>query len=829
MHGHALFPSPAPFSIEHDLEGRSSLLFLDPLTPNSGECDAIRETIYRELNQAKGRPLTEEDLIRAFELAHKRQQEIGGGAVSALIVTEIEPSSPFLIVAGVGDSHLYGILPDQAEVLFCDPYQLDQHGMVSIEKRGEALQNALGIPGELDVYCRKLSRSRCRYLVAMSYGAYIQLSDDDWFQIDLSLGSIDQLLTGLISQKVSEGHLVSVVIADPSSKKEQPLLVPLKEKISNSSKFTKRTTLIIGVGLLATTLAFWGAKGSKEEENPPPPEMQTVELSTALFEKAKAAPPLAEERTQSEPLFSELQELRLSLEWKERAIAILRNQLQQLESGSDLANLMAAQRDAYLSAIADKSRIEEAFNALQERQLATAARLSAASRELDGLRSQLFTDGRSVEQIVAAEETAREALADAERGRQQLRYDLEQLILARAQESLELKSTYERLYKLEEALAEEKYHRERLEQMVALLKERILSIGVEIPGESGQLLHVNKLIAEAEQELDRKMQSLYVQEEELAALYQAYDDLKCEYHEIAELSERRGTALSQEQSRRQALESALLDERQQRAQLEALAANRLEQERLLVHLRDAQLELSEQVERLSDASLQLQREKAHLELEIEELFTAARSKERALIEVAEQNSELASLLTERDRMLRDLQERNQGLEYALHQGQICLNGPQEELEQTLLQMSEENLSLQKRLALLEKSEDDLLYRQLVDNLREQREVISSIEGSRQELIRELEELKHHQAGRWNEMADISIQERDFDKARSGVTQVNGHQPVRIHMVKKGETLSSISQRYYGTSSRWREIADANRETIREVDKIPAGTPLIIPQ
>lgn len=829
MHGHALFSSPAPFSIEHDLEGRSSLLFLDPLTPSAKECDAIRETIYRELNQAKGRPLTEEDLIRALELAHKRQQESGHGIISALLVTEIEPSSPYLIVAGVGDSHLYGILPDQAELLFCDPYQLDQHGLVSIEKRSETLQNALGIPGEIDVYCRKLSRSRCRYLVAMSYGAYIQISDDDWFQIDLSLGAIDQLLTGLISQKIHEGHLVSVVIADPASaEKEQPLLAPLKEKISNSSKFTKRTSLIIGVGLFATTLAIWGAKGKSDEE-PSAPVMQTVELSTALFETTKATPPLAEERTQSEPLFSELQELRLSLEWKERAIAILRNQLQQLESGSDLANLMAAQRDAYLNAIADKTRIEEAFNALQERELATAARLSAASRELDGLRSQLFTDGRSVEQIVAAEEAAREALAEAERGRQQLRYDLEQLILTRAQESLELKSTYERLYKLEEALAEEQYHRERLEQMVSLLKERILSIGVELPGESGQLLHVNKLIAEAEQELDRKMESLYAQEEELAALYQAYDDLKCDYHEIAELSERRGSALSQEQSRRQALESALLDERQQRAQLEALAANRLEQERLLVHLRDAQLQLSEQVERLTDASVQLQREKAHLELEIEELFTAARSKERALIEVAQQNNELAALVTERDRMLRDLQERNQGLEYALHQGQICLNGPQADLEQTLLQMSEENLALQKRLAVLEKSEDDLLYRQLVDNLREQREVISSIEGSRQELIRELEELKHHQAGRWNEMADISIQERDFDKARSGVTQVNGHQPVRIHMVKKGETLSSISQRYYGTAARWRDIADANRETIHEVDKIPAGTPLVIPQ
>jgi nucleoid-associated protein YgaU len=51
---------------------------------------------------------------------------------------------------------------------------------------------------------------------------------------------------------------------------------------------------------------------------------------------------------------------------------------------------------------------------------------------------------------------------------------------------------------------------------------------------------------------------------------------------------------------------------------------------------------------------------------------------------------------------------------------------------------------------------------------------------------------------------------------------------RFHIVRKAETLSDISRRYYGSASKWQKIVAANRKTIRDPDKLTAGTKLIIP-
>ncbi len=51
---------------------------------------------------------------------------------------------------------------------------------------------------------------------------------------------------------------------------------------------------------------------------------------------------------------------------------------------------------------------------------------------------------------------------------------------------------------------------------------------------------------------------------------------------------------------------------------------------------------------------------------------------------------------------------------------------------------------------------------------------------------------------------------------------------RFHIVQKNETLSGISQQYYGTANRWREILKANEQTIPDANKIRPGTKLVIP-
>lgn len=53
-------------------------------------------------------------------------------------------------------------------------------------------------------------------------------------------------------------------------------------------------------------------------------------------------------------------------------------------------------------------------------------------------------------------------------------------------------------------------------------------------------------------------------------------------------------------------------------------------------------------------------------------------------------------------------------------------------------------------------------------------------------------------------------------------------PVRTHLVREGETLSDISERYYGTPNQWERIYKANRSVIKDPDHIYPGMKLVIP-
>ena len=53
--------------------------------------------------------------------------------------------------------------------------------------------------------------------------------------------------------------------------------------------------------------------------------------------------------------------------------------------------------------------------------------------------------------------------------------------------------------------------------------------------------------------------------------------------------------------------------------------------------------------------------------------------------------------------------------------------------------------------------------------------------------------------------------------------------VRYHVVQKGETLQKISQKYYGTTKKWRSIYKANRDSLpKGPDKLQVGSKLAIP-
>lgn len=52
---------------------------------------------------------------------------------------------------------------------------------------------------------------------------------------------------------------------------------------------------------------------------------------------------------------------------------------------------------------------------------------------------------------------------------------------------------------------------------------------------------------------------------------------------------------------------------------------------------------------------------------------------------------------------------------------------------------------------------------------------------------------------------------------------------RFHIVRRGETLSDISYRYYGSADKWQKILDANRFPVKNPNRLRPGTKLIIPE
>lgn len=51
---------------------------------------------------------------------------------------------------------------------------------------------------------------------------------------------------------------------------------------------------------------------------------------------------------------------------------------------------------------------------------------------------------------------------------------------------------------------------------------------------------------------------------------------------------------------------------------------------------------------------------------------------------------------------------------------------------------------------------------------------------------------------------------------------------RTYVVKKGDTLSEIAQKFYGDPNKWKRIYDANKSRIKDPKKLQVGTKLVIP-
>ena len=84
-----------------------------------------------------------------------------------------------------------------------------------------------------------------------------------------------------------------------------------------------------------------------------------------------------------------------------------------------------------------------------------------------------------------------------------------------------------------------------------------------------------------------------------------------------------------------------------------------------------------------------------------------------------------------------------------------------------------------------------------------------------------------------ELTEVRIANKAYvakgNKVKGTSKQVTtGSRTKRYHTVKKGETLQSISKKYYGSTSYYKRIYEANKSKIKNIHKIQPGWKLLIP-
>ena len=81
------------------------------------------------------------------------------------------------------------------------------------------------------------------------------------------------------------------------------------------------------------------------------------------------------------------------------------------------------------------------------------------------------------------------------------------------------------------------------------------------------------------------------------------------------------------------------------------------------------------------------------------------------------------------------------------------------------------------------------------------------------------------------IADISVNENAAAGARtqSAGASVSGGQSSRTYTVQPGDSLSKISKQFYGDAQQYMKIFEANRDQVKDPNKIQAGQTLVIPE
>ncbi|MGB2807004.1 MAG: secretin N-terminal domain-containing protein, partial [Sedimentisphaerales bacterium] len=136
----------------------------------------------------------------------------------------------------------------------------------------------------------------------------------------------------------------------------------------------------------------------------------------------------------------------------------------------------------------------------------------------------------------------------------------------------------------------------------------------------------------------------------------------------------------------------------------------------------------------------------------------------------------------------------------------------------------EKIKADQRLAelqnVLEQDEVRLRYKKQEKALEQQAAQLQQLQIDVQRQLEDLEKKKAELESLSTVLASAKESESERKRAKSG-------EELKYHTVREGETLSSISEKYYGSENKWQKILDYNREIIT-ADGIRVGQQLIMP-
>jgi 5'-nucleotidase/UDP-sugar diphosphatase len=91
-------------------------------------------------------------------------------------------------------------------------------------------------------------------------------------------------------------------------------------------------------------------------------------------------------------------------------------------------------------------------------------------------------------------------------------------------------------------------------------------------------------------------------------------------------------------------------------------------------------------------------------------------------------------------------------------------------------------------------------------------------------------IEHRESSIENQVSSIQTPDTNNEPqtVNNEIRNTNDEIRARIHIVQRGDTLSSISAKYYGSSKQWRKIVAANRNNLSDPNRLTPGIKLIIP-